>query len=359
MYQLVRSRIVHAIANRPHAFTVCLGLFLTSILMIYNGLVDVPDSPRAGTEPVVIVCLLCGFLGLPLCAWVWLGRVDDAATLEAVIFVGLAAALGVTVWTEYQWPDVASGTLGYAMLILLAAGALLRNEFVLGAFLIGGMAAWFLAEGSAPRAADLPPDNRTLILASAAIAFTFHVSLRFERHVQADLTRQLVDQIRNDALTGVLSREGMVQLVENKDLLSGRSSWCLYADVDFFKSINDEFGHDRGDDVLRAVAGAIVRSLGPAARVARWGGDEFVAIGQDRPPAESEVEDRINRELEEFSPGPRVTVGIATLTPEGDPPAGAGSARLAEELVKSADRQMYARRNQHRGDTPEHVGRNP
>lgn len=350
MYERFRARIVDAIANRPHAFTVCLGLLMTSILMIYNGLVDVPESPRAQTEPVVVACLVAGVLGLPLVTWIWFGEVNDSRALEAAMVLGFTVALGVTIWTEYRWPDIASGTLGYAMLILLSSGALLRNEFVLAAFLLAGVTGWYLAEGGAPRVADPPPDNRTLILASALIGVAFHVSLRFERHVQADLTRQLVDRIHNDALTGVLSREGMFQLMQSSASPADIRAWCLYADVDFFKSINDEFGHDRGDEVLRAVSGAISRSLDPDARVARWGGDEFVVIGRGEPPAEEEIERRINHALEDVPPGPRVTVGVATL-PSGVDAANCGDpARTVDELVKSSDQRMYARRNRIRAD---------
>lgn len=352
MYQQLRSRIADAIANRPHAFTVCLGLLITSILLLYNGIVDVPESPRASSEPAVIFCLFSGIVMLPLVGWLWWGRVNEPGVLETCMVFGLALALLVTVWTEYRWPDLASGTLGYAMLILLGSGALLRNEFVLGAFLLVGMAAWFLAEGGAPRASDLPPDNRTLIMASAAVGVAFHVSLRFERHVQADLTSQLVDQINNDPLTGVLSRTGMFQHLEGRELDPDAPVWCLYADVDYFKSINDDFGHDRGDEVLKAVAGAISRSTDPGSLVARWGGDEFIAIGQGEPPSELELEALIRRDLERCPPGPCVTVGVAVSAPDRDASEGEGRVRFVEDMVTASDRRMYARRNELRGDDP-------
>jgi len=103
--------IVDAIAHRPQAFTVSLALLVTSILLIYNGLIDVPESPRADAEPVAIACVIAGVLGLPVAAWVWFGDVNDPAALEATMALGLVTALGVTVWAEYRWPNIA-GTLG-------------------------------------------------------------------------------------------------------------------------------------------------------------------------------------------------------------------------------------------------------
>ncbi len=358
MYELLRSKIVRAIADRPHAFTVCLGLLISSVVLIYNGLVDVPESTRDGTEPVVVACLMAGLLGLPLVGWIWKGHINDSRLLEGAVFLGLAAALGVTLWTEYLWPDFALGTIGYTMLVFVGSGALLRNEFLLGGFLITGIVGWYLVEAGNPGGQHLPTDSHTLILASAVIAVAFHVSLRFERHVQADLTRQLVDQIHNDALTRVLNREGMLRLMESRNPSSDTPPWCLYADIDFFKSINDEFGHDRGDEVLCAVADAISRNLGPGARVARWGGDEFVAIGEGDPPSELEIEARINQELEVFPPGPQVTIGIAALIAAGDPSKSTDPVLAIEEMVKSSDRRMYARRNELRDGTRSRAGRN-
>ncbi|MDQ2701004.1 MAG: GGDEF domain-containing protein [Actinomycetota bacterium] len=357
MYQQLRAVVAKAFATRTHAFTVCIGLTVVSILLLYNGLVDVPDSPRANTQPVVIVCLAAGLLGFPLVAFIWFRDVNDPRILEAAVFFSLVAAMGVNVWTEYEWPDIATGTLGYAMLILLAAGALLRNEILLGVFLLGGMAAWFFAEGGASRASDLPPDNRTLVLASSLIAVAFHASLRFERHVARELTSRLAEQAHNDALTGLLNREGMFRQTRREETGQEQPLWCLYADVDYFKSINDEFGHNRGDEVLEAVAEAITRSLPPEAWVARWGGDEFVAIGWGKPPSETETETWINRQLESSSPGPRLTVGVATSHVPGQS-TGPGSDRSIENLVKSADRRMYVRRNEIRGDPEGDISRN-
>ena len=50
-----------------------------------------------------------------------------------------------------------------------------------------------------------------------------------------------------------------------------------FCDIDNFKSINDQYGHDVGDDVLRAVAGAIGNVVRGDDIVARFGGDEFAA----------------------------------------------------------------------------------
>ncbi len=52
----------------------------------------------------------------------------------------------------------------------------------------------------------------------------------------------------------------------------------LFLDLDGFKPVNDNFGHPRGDAVLKSVAQRLVRKVGPAGHVGRMGGDEFAIV---------------------------------------------------------------------------------
>ncbi|WP_421849006.1 GGDEF domain-containing protein [Marinomonas sp.] len=72
-----------------------------------------------------------------------------------------------------------------------------------------------------------------------------------------------------DALTELLNRRGMLQRLEAS---SYRSFHLLLADVDFFKSINDEYGHDAGDYALNQLAKIIQMSLPEGGLASRWGG---------------------------------------------------------------------------------------
>jgi diguanylate cyclase (GGDEF)-like protein/PAS domain S-box-containing protein len=97
-----------------------------------------------------------------------------------------------------------------------------------------------------------------------------------------DVTRQqeheaaLRRQVRQDSLTGLLSRAAFeVDLAAMLTADAGPAS-VLYLDVDRFKTINDGSGHAAGDDVLRALAALVSRSVPAGSLVARLGGDEFV-----------------------------------------------------------------------------------
>ncbi|RBP79989.1 GGDEF domain-containing protein [Marinomonas rhizomae] len=76
-----------------------------------------------------------------------------------------------------------------------------------------------------------------------------------------------------DSLTELLNRRGMLQRLEASTY---RSFHLILADVDFFKSINDEYGHDAGDYALIELSKIIQTSLSEGHLASRWGGEEFL-----------------------------------------------------------------------------------
>ena len=81
---------------------------------------------------------------------------------------------------------------------------------------------------------------------------------------------------RTDVLTGLLNRGAMDAVLANE--LPNLPGCLLLIDIDHFKSVNDDFGHAAGDECLRAVARFLRRVLPEDAELARWGGEEFVAL---------------------------------------------------------------------------------
>lgn len=158
----------------------------------------------------------------------------------------------------------------------------------------------------------------------------------------ADLRRSA----ERDALTGLRNRRHLERDLAGPvtaALQAGRTVTVAYIDVDGLKAINDRFGHEAGDRILRRAA----RTLSSASRgddhVYRVGGDEFVVVAFDLDAAGSA---RLQERLELASgAGPRrsgdapvklqLSVGIA---------CGAGRQQSAGELLAAADRAMYERR---------------
>lgn len=84
-----------------------------------------------------------------------------------------------------------------------------------------------------------------------------------------------------DDLTGIMGRKMFLDhcdLLQKKTALSGQDGWFLSIDIDYFKMINDTFGHPMGDTVLKSVASMLDRDFGELGYAGRLGGDEFAVI---------------------------------------------------------------------------------
>jgi diguanylate cyclase (GGDEF)-like protein len=97
--------------------------------------------------------------------------------------------------------------------------------------------------------------------------------------------RKREDELRTtstlDPLTKVLNRRGLLdrfQIEWNRSQRAGEALTCVVLDIDYFKFINDNLGHNAGDAVIRAVADSLVQGFRSFDIVARYGGDEFCVI---------------------------------------------------------------------------------
>ena len=108
----------------------------------------------------------------------------------------------------------------------------------------------------------------------------------------ASWMQELVDALVNlssrDPLTGLANRRAFdVAIAREIDRVtrSGEPALLLVLDIDHFKKVNDQYGHAAGDQVLRAVASALVETVRPMDLVARVGGEEFCIILPNCPSA--------------------------------------------------------------------------
>ena len=88
-------------------------------------------------------------------------------------------------------------------------------------------------------------------------------------------------QNETDSLTGVANRRSMAAKLEGfiaENARMPRHGGLLFIDIDRFKDVNDAHGHDTGDLVLRMVASTLERNLRSSDVLARWGGEEFLAL---------------------------------------------------------------------------------
>ena len=156
-------------------------------------------------------------------------------------------------------------------------------------------------------------------------------------HVAASLDRaSLIDsaehRARTDALTGLLNREGLAHRLRDV-----RGSYAVgVLDLDHFKRVNDEHGHDIGDVVLARLAELLQRGRSHDL-VARWGGEEIVIVMPDTTVDGAAA--RLQRQLEEAQAFLRVG-DVGPVTFSGGVTASSSDEPFAE-AVRRADEAMY------------------
>jgi diguanylate cyclase (GGDEF)-like protein len=104
------------------------------------------------------------------------------------------------------------------------------------------------------------------------------VVVTIEDVTQRDAEQRVLEARANhDPLTGLLNRAALHDLLDRR-LHDGVPTMVAYLDLDGFKAVNDTWGHERGDQLLVAVAQALIATCGPDDEIARLGGDEFVVV---------------------------------------------------------------------------------
>ena len=124
----------------------------------------------------------------------------------------------------------------------------------------------------------------------------------------AEWTQSLIDALvelsSRDALTGLANRRAFeLALAREVDRVprSGEPALLLAMDIDHFKRVNDTYGHAAGDQVIQAVASALIDSVRPMDLVARVGGEEFAIILPNCANAFGEtVAERVRRRVEQM-----------------------------------------------------------
>lgn len=158
-----------------------------------------------------------------------------------------------------------------------------------------------------------------------------------------------------DSLTGINNRRFLEQrLIEEIDRCqrSGELLSCLFLDVDHFKAINDTFGHQAGDGVLKQVAGTIKGLLRNNDVLARYGGEEFVALLSNLDEQNlMMITERIRKTIEGMcvqyeGRSIHVTISIGASSYRSSQYSLSDASAVAVKLVESADAALYrAKRN--------------
>ncbi|ACS85140.1 diguanylate cyclase [Musicola paradisiaca Ech703] len=171
------------------------------------------------------------------------------------------------------------------------------------------------------------------------------------------LNKRLLLQASYDFLTNTLSRYGFNEALTNygkEERYRNVSVNIMLIDIDHFKHINDSFGHDCGDEVLKQVAAIIKDTINEQGLISRIGGEEFAVVCFDySPDAFYWLADKLRRRIYETtfmfnqSPVPvAISIGLAhASSPNGD------LLNTVHQLCTQADKNLYAAKRQGRNQT--------
>lgn len=266
------------------------------------------------------------------------GNIDATAWVATIIpaifllmFVLTSEAHSSTIALAAVFPGVVFFLLGHRIGIVF-----------LGLFFPAlGLMFWWNIETNADQISNpIVVVNTILIIALITVqvfAYEFSRKQAFDKNVE------VLDRLKvlstTDSLTGLWNRRTTEQLLEDEIARSQRHHSKLtmaIIDIDHFKQVNDTYGHNGGDTVLKEIAAEFQRIIRSYDIIGRWGGEEFVVIcpetGRD---VATELFDRMRRHIEEhiFSNGVKLTISIGTAEyRDSDSPS---------SLAIRADKAMY------------------
>lgn len=169
------------------------------------------------------------------------------------------------------------------------------------------------------------------------------------RRIQEErvITERFADLAMKDQLTGLYNRRLTLNKMQsyykelqiNRNLPRQRKMGILLIDIDHFKMVNDQQGHQAGDQVLQQVANILKQCAGQKDLVGRWGGEEFLlVIEESNHQVVQQICKKIQEKLQETPLDlPRVTVSIGI--------AQSDEGKDVDTLLRYADRRLYKAKN--------------
>jgi diguanylate cyclase (GGDEF)-like protein len=224
---------------------------------------------------------------------------------------------------------------------------------------------------------EIPEDaDREMIDMALEKIFLFDVTLVFETYIRSlvseietaknkseqyahsmedkvkERTRQLEEMSRTDALTGLLNVRHLQDIATATLRSAQRRSepvTAIYIDINDFKQINDNHGHQRGDEILRIVGKAIKDTARAEDSCIRYGGDEFCIISPNcrEDQAKEIIGGRLIKKIKEKLDNVTISIGVAQTGPN--------EYVEASELIHMADEKMYTAKQVHKGVSKETV----
>jgi diguanylate cyclase (GGDEF)-like protein len=247
----------------------------------------------------------------------------------------IAYIIGIAFNISAAWMLHRSNHRRYKLSAYLTAVPLL----IYGLVMVGRLAAGIIFPNEMRPGPSLYGRFDTLSLFVISFLWTSGFILMISQRLQSDLN----DLAMNDALTRVRNRRAMQQMLDfemRRVHQEVKQFSIILLDVDHFKNVNDTYGHDVGDIVLRWLASTLQKNMRVQDVVARWGGEEFLILLPDTPLDEAtQIADRLRSSV--ASTPVETPSGTLKITFSAGISC-SSSSQDVNELCKIADLALYA-----------------
>lgn len=314
----------------PYTFTVAAGgsMVVLMAVFVHFAMEEFAGNPRIWRRADFVV------IGATPALLLWFSFADYSAEARIISF-SLAVATEMILAALALLPPARNyQDVSIWAMIALACTVAVSN--------LGRVVLTVIRGPASPMIFDNPPEAvfmfiAMLVTAGGAFGFIWMTTAR--------LRKELELQARTDSLTGLLNRRALMDQVEREIARSQRSGSpmsLIVIDIDYFKRLNDTWGHEAGDEALHSVAETFRTTLRRTDLLARYGGEEFLIVLPDTPREEAlRLAQRLRIAVEDLvipfaNDSIRLTAsfGVAVLDPE-----------LPEEnwsrLLRRGDRALY------------------
>lgn len=295
--------------------------------------------------------LSCAAASLLACFYLFKFK-KDILLLDMLLPVSTALSMALwmllLLWSHSPW---ASSYIYASVIFILTANLCIQVRFKPALYSTAAMSLLALS-GALLQQLSLQETLLFLLTFSPIALFSLYISWSSALNARRNFLRSLLDdwnlrsfknQAHTDELTQLYNRRQFVHMAERRiqEWPTPASTCLLMLDVDYFKKINDTYGHDIGDRVLQAIAATARKEMRQKDVLARFGGEEFIALLaethiQDAIVIAERIRQRIQQEclqLKQDQPlSFTVSIGISELK---------SHKQQLDELVKQADIALY------------------
>ncbi len=340
---------------------IVIGLNLLFVAIFWWG-VDAPTPRHLAWKNAVgwTHLVMAAWLTLPMFAAYWLARqttpgrwarpLQFAVSMSAMLFT-----VAFTTFDQWVTPNISPFLLGCAFIGLL----LLMRPPVSVALFVGGYVCFYFGLGFTQPDPSLLLNNRVSGLFAAVLGAALSMVLWHNNTVYVLLQRELRSRnealllqqeelvwlAKRDALTGLVNRGEFLRLAEAELLRAQRhltDTSAIMVDLDFFKKINDVYGHPAGDSALKHAAACLLSGVRATDVVARVGGEEFmVLLPATSAEAALTLAHKLLRSLQQSSLRLTSDLQIAVTASFGVGTLPAGQAGSVAWLYAAADHALY------------------